>query len=68
MGDDIGLGSVTDCLLMLFSDLKRQTELHYEGWGKNKFEVSKIYMTACICIYKFCQIKKIFVRDFFLFY
>ena len=25
---------------------------------KNKFEVSKIYMTACMCIYKFCQIKR----------
>ena len=24
----------------------------------NKFEVSKIYMTACMCIYKFCQIKE----------
>ena len=30
----------------------------------NKFEVSKIYMTACMCIYKFCQIKKIYVHDF----
>ena len=35
MGDDIGLGSVTDCLLRLFLDLKRQTELHYVGWAKN---------------------------------
>ena len=34
---------------------------------KNKFEVSKIYMTACICLYKFCQIKETF-HDFFLFY
>ena len=29
MGDDIGSGSVTDCLLRSFSDLKIQTELHY---------------------------------------
>ena len=29
MGDDIGMGSVTDCLLRSFSDLKIQTELHY---------------------------------------
>ena len=35
MGDDIGLGSVTDCLLRSFSDLKRQTELHYVDWAKN---------------------------------
>ena len=37
MGDDISLGSVTDCLLRLFSDLKfkdilSSAELHY---GKN---------------------------------
>ena len=35
MGDDIGSGSVTDCLLRSFSDLKRKTELHYVGWAKN---------------------------------
>ena len=35
MGDEIGLGVVTDCLLRSFSDLKRQTELHYVGWVKN---------------------------------
>ena len=29
--NDIGTGSVTDCLLRSFSDLKRQTELHYVG-------------------------------------
>ena len=28
LGDDIGSGSVTDCLLRSFSDLKRQTEMH----------------------------------------
>ena len=32
---------------------------------KNKFEVSKIYMTACMCIYKFCQIKKYMLMIFF---
>ena len=26
---------MTDCLLRSFSDLKRQTELHYLGWAKN---------------------------------
>ena len=31
MGDDIGSGWVTDCLLRSFSDLNRQTELHYVG-------------------------------------
>ena len=31
----------------------------------NKFEVSKIYMTACMCIYKFCQIKKYMFMIFF---
>ena len=36
MGNDIGSGPVTDCFLRLFSDLKRQTELHYVGWAKNK--------------------------------
>ena len=35
-GNDIGSGSVTDCLLRSFSDLKRQTELHYIGWSKNQ--------------------------------
>ena len=28
--------------------------------NNNKFEVSKIYMTACTCLYKFYQIKKYF--------
>ena len=32
MGDDIGSGSVTDCVLRSFSDFNRQTELHYIGW------------------------------------
>ena len=35
MGDDIGLGSATDCLLSSFSDLKRQTELYFVGIAKN---------------------------------
>ena len=35
MGDDIGLGSVTGCLLRSFSDFKRQTELHCVAWVKN---------------------------------
>ena len=30
----------------------------------NKFEVSKIYMIACICFYKFCQIKGYFLMIF----
>ena len=30
----------------------------------NKFEVSKIYMTACICLYKFCPIKEYFLMIF----
>jgi hypothetical protein len=34
---------------------------------KNKFEVSKIYMTACMCIYKFCQIKEYLFMIFFCF-
>ena len=33
----------------------------------NKFEVSKIYMTACMCIYKFCQTKEYFFMIFFCF-
>ena len=35
-GNDIGTGSVTDCLLRSFADFKRQTELHYVGWVKKK--------------------------------
>ena len=31
MGDVIGSGSVTDCLLKSFTDLERQTELRYVG-------------------------------------
>ena len=34
---------------------------------QNKFEVSKIYMTACMCIYKFCQTKKYLFMIFFCF-
>ena len=34
---------------------------------KNKFEVSKIYMTACMCIYKFCQTKEYLFMIFFCF-
>ena len=33
----------------------------------NKFEVSKIYMTACMCIYKFCQTKEYLFMIFFCF-
>ena len=32
-------GSVTDCLLRSFTDLKRQTELHYVGWAKKQNEL-----------------------------
>ena len=40
---------------------------YWNQWHKssgNKFEVSKIYMTACMCIYKFCQIKEYFLMIF----
>ena len=37
-------------------------------YGENKFEVSKIYMNACMCIYKFCQIKKYFSWFFMIFH
>ena len=36
MGDDIGSDSVTGCRLSLLGDHRRQTELHYLGWAKNK--------------------------------
>ena len=36
-------------------------------FGINKFEVSKIYMTACMCIYKFCQTKEYLFMIFFCF-
>ena len=38
--------------------------MHCISFIKNKFEVSKIYMTACICLYKFCQIKEYFLMIF----
>ena len=34
---------------------------------KNKFEVSKIYLTACMCIYKFCKTKEYLFMIFFCF-
>ena len=37
----------------------------YMSFVKNKFEVSKIYMTACMCIFKFCQIKRYMFMIFF---
>ena len=44
--------------------------IHHSVEGKqlnNKFEVSKIYMTACMCIYKFCQTKEYLFMIFFCF-
>ena len=42
--------------------IKYETNLskYCQNIVKNKFEVSKIYMTACTCLYKFYQIKKYF--------
>ena len=36
MGDYIGSGSVTVCQLRSLGNQRRQTELHYIGWTKNK--------------------------------
>ena len=41
------------------------TDTYFKKILLNKFEVSKIYMTACMCIYKFCQIKKYMFMIFF---
>ena len=48
-----------------FANFKFSKSMHYFCRPhamsiNNKFEVSKIYMTTCMCIYKFCQNYTIF--------
>jgi hypothetical protein len=43
MGDDIGSGSVTGCLLRSHNDLKQQTELHYVTSESPKRVVAILY-------------------------
>ena len=51
---------MTDCLLRLFPDLKRQTELHYIGWAKNqnKLNPNKCHYPLITYLSFFCKLFK----------
>ena len=51
---------MTDCLLRLFPDLKRQTELHYIGWAKNqnKLNPNECHYPLITYLSFFCKLFK----------
>ena len=49
--------SINNCNSVLFKFLIKKLLLKQRKIHGNKFEVSKIYMTACISLYKFDKLK-----------